>query len=266
MNKKRTDVVIPVKRLAGAKSRIADVLGEDERRELVLAMLEDVVAAATHAARLAAGRSHRVDVSVLSPDPDVLAFANRIGSRGLVERPGVASLNEALAATLAELGGRVDSAALVLHADTPLGTADELATLMACDGEPVMVIVPDRVGRGTNALLLRPPIVVPPRFGSDSLAQHLGAARAHELAVRVCPLDGVGLDVDTPDDLAAVLRSDADGRTRRFLAGLDLAGRLSLARERASDRRSRSSFRGGDSDRRMIDVKRATARKRVDER
>jgi len=71
-----------------------------------------------------------------------------------------------------------------------------------------VVIVPDRHGSGTNALLLTPPYAIAPAFGTGSFARH--AALAHGRA-EVCEVPSLGLDVDTPDDLAA-LRSALDAR------------------------------------------------------
>jgi 2-phospho-L-lactate guanylyltransferase len=85
-----------------------------------------------------------------------------------------------------------------------------------------VVIVPDRHGSGTNALLLSPPDVVAPSFGAGSFARHAARARAAGAMVQVCELPSLGLDVDTPDDLAA-LRAALDrrpggvGRTRAVL-------------------------------------------------
>ena len=76
-----------------------------------------------------------------------------------------------------------------------------------------MVIVPDRHGSGTNALLLEPPQVMPPSFGAGSFARHAALARAAGAEVKVSELPSLSLDVDTPADLAA-LRSRA-GRAPR---------------------------------------------------
>jgi 2-phospho-L-lactate guanylyltransferase len=66
------------------------------------------------------------------------------------------------------------------------------------------VIVPDRHGQGTNALLLTPPDVMAPAFGPGSFARHAARARAAGAAIRVADVSSLGLDVDTPEDLAAL--------------------------------------------------------------
>ena len=88
-----------------------------------------------------------------------------------------------------------------------------------------VVIVSDRHGSGTNALLLTPPGAIPPAFGPGSLARHAGMAAGAGAEVRVAGLRSLQLDVDTPGDLAA-LRDALGGlpgaapRTRALLAEL----------------------------------------------
>ena len=88
-----------------------------------------------------------------------------------------------------------------------------------------VVIVPDRHGHGTNALRLAPPEVLAPAFGPGSFARHAARAAAAGAAVRVAHAPSLELDVDTPDDLAALraalaARPDAAPRTRAALARL----------------------------------------------
>ena len=77
------------------------------------------------------------------------------------------------------------------------------------------MIVPDRHGTGTNALLLTPPDAIAPSFGAGLVRAPRGArARAAGATVKVATLPSLGLDVDTPDDLAA-LRARARRPARR---------------------------------------------------
>src|SRR6185437_15071510 len=69
------------------------------------------------------------------------------------------------------------------------------------------LIVPDRHGTGTNALLLTPPDVLAPSFGPDSRRRHLADASAAGVPAEIVELDSLGLDVDTPEDLDALRRA-----------------------------------------------------------
>jgi 2-phospho-L-lactate/phosphoenolpyruvate guanylyltransferase len=202
--RRTTTVVIPVRALEGAKSRLGLVLDAEERRELVERLLRRTVAAAL-------GTPGVARVVVVSPDPDVLAIGDGEGADGVRQRsaglnPGIVEAREA----------RDDDRILVLPGDLPTITpADVAAILAAADaaaagGRPVVVLAPDRHGRGTNALLLDPPGVIEPAFGRDSRDAHARLAAAAG-AVFVELAGVLGLDVDTPDDLllAEALHPDA---------------------------------------------------------
>jgi 2-phospho-L-lactate guanylyltransferase len=69
---------------------------------------------------------------------------------------------------------------------------------------PSLLIVPDRHGTGTNALLLTPPNAISPSFGPDSRARHEARALVAGLHYETVEVPSLGLDIDTPEDLAAV--------------------------------------------------------------
>ena len=66
---------------------------------------------------------------------------------------------------------------------------------------PVVVIAPDRRGRGTNALLSSPPGLIEYDFGPDSFERHTARAKAAGVRIVVCEIPSIGLDVDLPEDL-----------------------------------------------------------------
>jgi 2-phospho-L-lactate/phosphoenolpyruvate guanylyltransferase len=184
-------VAIPVRSFEGAKSRLGAVLDAEERHELVELLLGRTIAAALAARGVA-------EVLVVSPDPDVLRVAEAAGARPVEQRSQ--GLNPALhEARAASSGARL----LVLPADIPgIDPAAIELVLEAGDatGRPSVVLVPDRHGRGTNALLLDPPDVIDPAFGGDSRAGHAWLASSADAAYAEV-LDVLGLDVDTPEDL-----------------------------------------------------------------
>src|SRR4051794_34429788 len=104
--------------------------------------------------------------------------------------------------------GVTGSGATGSHATGP-GATGSGATGSGATGS--VVIVSDRHGAGTNALLLTPPRALSPCFGPGSLARHAARARAGGATVRVAHAPSLELDVDTPRDLAA-LRAALDER------------------------------------------------------
>jgi 2-phospho-L-lactate/phosphoenolpyruvate guanylyltransferase len=149
---------------------------------------------------------------VVTADP--LAESIAVGDRAHVIRDS----EQAGQSAAAELGLRHALAigferALLVPGDTPLlDAADVDALLQRCEREPVgAAIVPDRHGTGTNALVLAPPDALTPAFGPGSRERHEQLARECGTSHRVEALPSLGLDVDTPDDLAE-LRAMLDER------------------------------------------------------
>jgi 2-phospho-L-lactate guanylyltransferase len=202
---RRTAVVIPVRALEGAKSRLGAVLDAEERRELVELLLRQAVRAAL--ATTGVG-----PVAVVSGDPAALAVAAELGALPVAQRSS--GLNTGLVEARDAMAGLADRL-LVLPADIPGVTSEALGALLAAAdaasaGRPVVALAPDRHGRGTNAQLLDPPGVIDPAFGGDSRAAHAGLAAA--AGARFVELPGpLELDVDTADDLllAEAIRPEA---------------------------------------------------------
>ncbi|MFM9127512.1 MAG: NTP transferase domain-containing protein, partial [Solirubrobacterales bacterium] len=93
-------------------------------------------------------------------------------------------------------------AVLLVASDTPALDPGDVDRLLDSTGdEPEVVVVPDRHGEGTNALLLQPPDVIRPAFGEGSRERHESLARAAGVKVTVFECGSLGLDVDTVSDL-----------------------------------------------------------------
>ena len=89
-----------------------------------------------------------------------------------------------------------------MPADIPLLRVRDLENMLELsNGEPEIIIAPDRFERGTNALLVRPPGLIPYRYGGSSFARHVAEAEAVGVAVQVYRSFSLGLDLDTPTDL-----------------------------------------------------------------
>ena len=201
----RIVAVIPVGELERAKSRLGEVLDAEERRDLVIGLLERTLAATVASARIA-------ETIVVTPDDEVASIAQSAGAR--VIRQADLGLNHGLdEARVAAVDGGA-TALLVLPADLPGVSPAAVDALLATLDEassPLVAIVPDRHGRGTNSLLLAPPNVIDFAFGGDSRVAHRHAADA--ASTRVVELDGpLSLDIDTPEDLLLVQTGELGAR------------------------------------------------------
>lgn len=205
----RVIAIVPVGALDGAKSRLGGTLDAEERRELVDGMLKRTV----HATLATPGIAETL---VVSPDREALAAGAALGARTLLQRSQ--GLNRGLREARDDaIAGGAD-AIVVVPIDLPLVSPEALAEVIApaavVAARPLVVLAPDRHGRGTNALVLAPPDAIEFGFGGDSRAAH--AACAAEAGARYVELDGpLSVDLDTPDDLLLVeglATGAADGR------------------------------------------------------
>jgi 2-phospho-L-lactate/phosphoenolpyruvate guanylyltransferase len=185
--------VVPVKDLAGTKSRLTPILNPGARAGLTLYMMGRVVSALR-----AAGVEN---VGVVSPDRIVLDEARERGAVPL--RQESRGLNPALDEGRRWATERGASALLVLPADLPLIEPEDVRAVLdeAGDG-PSVVISPDRARAGTNALLLKPPDALPFAFGVGSYEAHRRAANERGLDLRTCERPHLAFDLDTAGDLA----------------------------------------------------------------
>ncbi len=225
MTRNGTWAVVPVKDLERAKRRLAGALDPAARRGLSLAMLADVLDALDATPGLDG-------IAVVSRDADVAELARRRGLRVIPEAG--AGLNAAVAQAANVLSANVLSAEgcarlLVMPADLPLAAPEEIAAVLAAlHAAPGLTLVPDRHGVGTNALACTPPDAVAPSFGAGSFARHLEAARHAGIPATVLRLPGLGLDIDTPADLRALMETPGATWTHAALRAARSAAPLAV--------------------------------------
>ena len=214
--------VLPIKDFGHAKQRLAGFLSAAERRLLCEAMAEDVLATLSQVQALS-------DIIVVTRDERAGGLAARHGAQVLTEpsNDGQSAAVERAAAELARAGVH---SLLQVPGDVPGASADEIDAVLArhesAAGEgPAITLVPAHDRRGTNCVLCSPPDVLPFAFGHDSFGPHCEAARARGITPRILPLPGLGLDIDTPDDLRAFVARPAAGRTLDYLRESGIAER-----------------------------------------
>lgn len=193
----RVIAIIPVGTLEDAKSRLGGTLDAEEREELARRMTRRTIDAAVASPSI-------VETIVVTPDDDVRQLALDHGARPMRQRGR--GLNQGLREARDEAVAAGADAILVLPVDLPLVSTDALTAVLAPlddPDRPLVVLVPDRHGRGTNTLLVSPPTVIEFGFGRDSRTAH--EARARSAGARWIELDGpLTFDLDTPDDLLLI--------------------------------------------------------------
>jgi len=190
----RVVAIVPVGTLDGAKSRLGAVLDAEERLELTKLLARRTIGAAIAAQGV-------TETIVVTPDDAVRDLASELGARALRQRDG--GLNRGIDAARDEATAAGADAIVILPIDLPDITSAAIEAVLAPLADPqrpLVTIVADRHGRGTNALLIAPPDAIDVCFGGDSRRAHVAAA--HAAGARLVELDGpLALDVDTPDDL-----------------------------------------------------------------
>lgn len=194
-------VVVPVKPPAIAKSRLV-ALGDDVRRELCAAFAVDTVAAVVECGLVE-------EVLVVTDDVGLAAALADLGVAVIPD--GVSGdLNGSLTLGAAEINRRrPDLRVAAVFADLPALRPDELERALLAAADDRMSFVADASGTGTTTVVTPTLELFRPRFGGHSRQAHLDAG-ALEILVDA---PGLRQDVDTPDDLQAVLRLGAGPRT-----------------------------------------------------
>lgn len=212
----KATAILPVKRFAAAKQRLAPGMGGTHRAELAAAMLEDVLEA------IGAARSVERTIVVTS-EPGAGALATASGAEVLADPDQGGHSGAALAgiARARELGA---DCVVLLPIDCPLLATRELERLLTGMPERYVAIVPDRHGTGTNALALAPPDAIEPSFGEGSCARHVAAAREAGVPFGVEELPSLALDLDTPADVVALTMAleRERGRAKRTAKALGI--------------------------------------------
>lgn len=190
-----TWAIIPVKPLHESKRRLAQLLSAEERAGLIHHFLDDLLAVLNDA--------RGIDRTlIVSSDTMAGALGQKYGAEILVEA-APAGLNAAAARGVAHAAGRGATAALVLPADLPFVSVDDIEAMLrplADPRRPLLALCGDETESGTNALLLAPPGDFTFRYGPGSFQAHLDEATARGRAVHVLDAAGLRFDLDTEDD------------------------------------------------------------------
>ena len=168
------------------------MLGTGARQALAQAMLSDVLSTLRRVPELD-------EIAVVTSDKAAESAAS--GERViLLHDPAQTGQSDAARIGIRHALAIGCDRALLVPGDTPLLEPGDVERLIHTSTG--VVIVPDRHGTGTNALVLSPPDAIEPSFGPDSCARHVAAAEAADVPHRVEEVPGLTLDVDTPADLA----------------------------------------------------------------
>jgi 2-phospho-L-lactate/phosphoenolpyruvate guanylyltransferase len=203
-------LIIAVKRLAVAKTRLAPIFSAPTRERVVLAMLLDTIAAAAEAQSLHG-------ITVVTPDDVAAEAAHQLGADVLDDPTPDGHpdpLNNAIVAAESAISSGPNSVPniVVLQGDLPALQPQELSQAIAAARAHQRSFVADRHGTGTAALFAFG-ARLEPAFGMDSARRHRSSG-AVELTG---PWPGLRCDIDTPDDLQAARRLGVGAATAQAI-------------------------------------------------
>jgi 2-phospho-L-lactate/phosphoenolpyruvate guanylyltransferase len=202
-------VLIPVKLLARAKSRLAALAGP-RRGELALALAGDTVSAVLRCDQAARA-------IVITDDPVAAGELAGLGALVVPDEPDD-GLNAALRHGAAHAAARwPGSGTAALSADLPALRPAQLAKALRAAAAWPSAFVADAAGDGTTMYAAAPGVLFQPAFGLASRARH-AAGGAAELDLDGVP--GLRRDVDTPDDLRDAVALGIGPRTAPLAAEL----------------------------------------------
>jgi 2-phospho-L-lactate/phosphoenolpyruvate guanylyltransferase len=186
--------IVPVKPMRLGKSRLSDVLSEEDREHLNQQFL-------AHTIDTLKSIPDIEHVLVISRDSAALALARDHGAR-TVKEDGSPRLNIALARATFVAKAYNTHGVLVIPADLPLISAQDIQAMLECAYDPpVVVVAPDRHREGTNALLITPPGLIEYDFGPHSFEKHCVRAKEAGARLEICNLPTLAFDIDWPEDL-----------------------------------------------------------------
>jgi 2-phospho-L-lactate guanylyltransferase len=202
-------LLIPFKSLATAKQRLAEALDQRQRSQLAEAMLRDVMTAT-------AGVLGRIDVALVTGDSRAQAMAREFGF-AIVEDTRNQSETAAIETATAWCEQHGYDTTIVVPADIPLITGDELHRVLDAAPDEGAVFVPAYDRRGSNCILRRPAAIIPLRFGNDSFLPHCEAMKRTGKELIILEMPGIGLDIDNPHELELLVWREGETTAQRLL-------------------------------------------------
>jgi len=189
--------IVPVKPLRRGKSRLSEILTEDERTDLNKRLLANTLATLSEIPEI----EH---VLVVSRDQAALSLAREFGARTVLEN-GMPLLNVALTRATVVAKEYATRGVLIVPADLPLISPEDVRVMLSkIKDPPVVIVAPDRHRAGTNALLVCPAGLIEYDFGPDSFERHCERARSSGARLEIVELESLALDMDVPEDLDIV--------------------------------------------------------------
>ena len=188
-----TALVIPIKKLDEVKQRLKGVLPVEERVSVCLFLLRRLLSEAHRS-----GAFSRI--YLVSPQEDIMKYLEDFPQVIHICSQADRGLNEAAREAARRLCGDGVDRMVFLHGDLPYATGEDLRGLCLEAEKTQVVLIPDSRKKGTTGMVLTPPDCMDTCFGEDSFSKHQRRCREMGLSYRVFYNEGLGRDLDLPED------------------------------------------------------------------
>ena len=185
--------IIPVKPLRRGKSRLSEILTEEERFQLNQHLFKRTIDILFTVEAIS-------EILIVSRDTTVLTIAREKGVRTVTEN-GTPELNNALRRASLFSNAFSTEGVLIVPADLPMLMPEDVSDFLAKRKQPpTIVISPDHRRLGTNMLLINPADLITFSFGINSFERHCAMAKQGGADVVIYENDRIALDLDVPED------------------------------------------------------------------
>ncbi|WP_407431613.1 2-phospho-L-lactate guanylyltransferase [Methanobrevibacter sp.] len=199
--------IIPVSKFKNAKTRLSPFLTEEEREELLKAMLHDVTDTL---------KRYVDKIFIISRDEEVLSYAEKLNLDTILEDEN-SNLNKALVQAMKYCKGKAKKI-IIVPSDVPLIGKTNVQMLIDASKSLDFIIVPSK-GGGTNMIIMKP-MSIRTRFEGFSYKEHVQAAERKKLNPQVHDSFFMALDVNTAQDLGEIMIHGEKTHTRKYLKEL----------------------------------------------
>ena len=199
--------IIPVSKFKNAKTRLSPFLTEEERENLLKAMLHDVTDTL---------KKHVDKIFIISRDEDVLSYAEKLNLNTILEDEN-SNLNKALKQAMKYCKGKAKKV-IIVPSDVPLIGKTNVQMLIDASKSLDFIIIPSK-GGGTNMIIMKP-MAIHTRFEGFSYKEHVQSAERKKLNPQVHDSFFMALDVNTAEDLGEIMIHGEKTHTRKYLKEL----------------------------------------------
>jgi len=186
----KATVLIPIKALKNAKSRLAGFIDPTQREKLTLLMFEHVI-------KTVKTVDDQLEIFVVSFDKKAITTAESLGIKSISEK--ISGHNRALTFAAKKINQNIP--VITLSADLPLLTNADIKQMLTLSKRSTIVLAQSKEKTGTNAIIMKRPLLIPYQFGEHSLAKFIDSAKKQSLTTTIYFQKSIAFDVDTITDL-----------------------------------------------------------------